>query len=397
MRLLYVVQRYGAEVAGGAERHCREFATRLASRGHDVEVVTTRARSYVDWADEYPEGTDEIDGVAVHRLPVTRPRHRDRFNEFNGRVLSSPTVPRYLQEEWMRLQGPFVGGLEPWLRRESGRFDRVIFFTYLYFTTWAGLRGLPAGTVSVLHPTAHDEPPLYLPLFDDVFAAPSGFALSTPEEEALLRRRFAFEQPADVIGIGTDLDVAGDASRFRERFGLGDRPYVLYVGRLDAGKASAEMLDYFAAYKDRNPGPLTLVAVGEHVEISEPPPDVVVTGFVDEQTKHDAYAGALALVHPSYYESFAMVVAEAWAFGLPALVQGRCEVLDGQVRRGRGGLPYSGFAEFETALQWLAEDADLRARLGQQGRDHATATFEWGTVLDRYEAFLAALDRSPTS
>ena len=71
MRLLFVVQRYGTEVAGGAEQHCRQFATRLASRGHDVGVLTTRAME-TDWADAYPAGTTHLEGVTVHRLGVSR-------------------------------------------------------------------------------------------------------------------------------------------------------------------------------------------------------------------------------------------------------------------------------------------------------------------------------------
>ena len=54
--LLFVIQRYGREVAGGAELLGREFATRLAARGHRVEVVTSCALSYVDWANHYPAG-----------------------------------------------------------------------------------------------------------------------------------------------------------------------------------------------------------------------------------------------------------------------------------------------------------------------------------------------------
>jgi hypothetical protein len=41
VRLLFVVQRYGPEVFGGAEVFSREFATRMAGRGHDVDVVTS--------------------------------------------------------------------------------------------------------------------------------------------------------------------------------------------------------------------------------------------------------------------------------------------------------------------------------------------------------------------
>ena len=46
MKLAVVVQRYGADINGGAEQHARYVAERLA-RHHQVEVLTTRARDYV--------------------------------------------------------------------------------------------------------------------------------------------------------------------------------------------------------------------------------------------------------------------------------------------------------------------------------------------------------------
>ena len=56
MRVLYVVPRYGPLAAGGAEGACRSFATRMAARGHSVEVVTSCATSYLDWANVLPSG-----------------------------------------------------------------------------------------------------------------------------------------------------------------------------------------------------------------------------------------------------------------------------------------------------------------------------------------------------
>ncbi len=76
LRLLFVVQRYGPEVRGGAEQAAREVAERLAERGHAVEVLTTTARSYVDWSGDLTAGTELREGVTVHRLPrrpVPRP------------------------------------------------------------------------------------------------------------------------------------------------------------------------------------------------------------------------------------------------------------------------------------------------------------------------------------
>ena len=57
MRLAFVIQRYGLEVNGGAELHCRWLAERLARR-HQVEVFATRALDYLEWRNHYPAGTE---------------------------------------------------------------------------------------------------------------------------------------------------------------------------------------------------------------------------------------------------------------------------------------------------------------------------------------------------
>ena len=392
MRLLFVVQRYGAEVAGGAEVHCREFATRLAVRGHVVDVLTSRARTYVDWADEYPSGSTGLDGVTVHRLSVGRPRHIDVFAALDRRVPSgSRPVPLFLQREWMRLQGPDLPEQVPWLAEHAARYDVVVFFTYLYATTVVGLPAAAGRTATALHPLAHDEPPLSLPLFDTVMRLPTALVFNTPEEATLVARRFRVRRPSHVAGIGVSLDVHGDSAAFRAHHGLGDRPYLLNLGRLDPAKGTDELFDFFVAYKRRRPGPLALVLAGEPVHPVPPHPDVVATGFVDEATKHAALAGCHALVHPSYFESFSMVLTEAWAHRKPALVQGHCEVLVGQARRSRGAVPYRGYAEFEVALDLVLADDELARRLGAAGRAYVERHFDWERVMDGYEAFLASV------
>src|SRR5690606_14493499 len=133
-KLLFVVQRYGDGVAGGSEAACRSVAARLAARGHHVEVLTSRARSYVDWADEFDDGVDEIDGVVVNRLGVRAPRTPERFGPIHGRIIRQPRAPLYVQRDWLRLQGPDLPELERWLDHNAPRFDAAIFFTYLYPT-----------------------------------------------------------------------------------------------------------------------------------------------------------------------------------------------------------------------------------------------------------------------
>ena len=396
LRILFVVQRYGEEVAGGAELSCRQFATRLAARGHTVEVVTSRAQSARDWADVYPGGTTDLDGVRVHRLGVSGPRDNEAFEAMTVEVLwSGQLVPMAVQEQWRRLQGPDLPELTGWLTDRAPDYDVVVHFSYLYTPTWAGLPVTSALVPTVLHATAHDEPAFWLPVFDDLFGLPTRAVWFTEEERDLLLRRGA-PRRGHVIGIGMDLGAPGDGARFRAGLGLGDRPYLVFVGRVEAGKGSEELLTFFEAYKERNQGRLALVLVGPAPE-RRTHPDIVYTGFVDDQTRSDALAGALALVQPSFFESFSLVLTEAWAQSRPVVAQGRTDVLVGQVRRSGGGVWYTGFAEFEAAIDVLAGSPGLGDALGRAGRAHVEREYRWDVILPRYERLLGeAIGARPT-
>ena len=392
MRLLFVAQRYGEDILGGAESEARAVATRLAGRGHSVDVLTTCARSYISWANELPAGTQELEGVRIHRLPVSRPRDIELFGRLSTRVLGSPLdVAFHLQREWMRLQGPLVPELPAWLEASSASFDAVVFFTYLYYTTWAGIAA--TRTPTALRPTAHDEPPIYLPIFDGVFRLADGFAFGTPEEAALVRRRFRVYRPAEVTGIGIEIAELGDAAEFRARFGLGERPYLVSAGRIDSQKGSGELFHHFLEYKRRHPGPLALVFVGEEVERLPRHNDVRVTGYLPDATKNAALAGSDALVVPSHFESFSIVLAEGWALGKPALVQARSDVLTGQARRSGAAIPYADAEGFVGALQALEGSRSMRMRLGGAGRQYVEANYSWNVVLDRWESLLESITR----
>ena len=115
----------------------------------------------------------------------------------------------------------------------------------------------------------------------------------------------------------------------------------------------------------------------------------LVTGFVDYQTRDDAISGALALAQPSFFESFSMILTEAFAFGRPAIVQGRCEVLRGHARRSNAAIPYDDFAEFEARCRDAAwKTPPSPTRWARPGSAYVEREYTWDTVLDRYEALL---------
>jgi glycosyltransferase involved in cell wall biosynthesis len=159
---------------------------------------------------------------------------------------------------------------------------------------------------------------------------------------------------------------------------------------VDPAKGAEELLEGFVAYKARNPGDLALLYIGESVAPLPPHPDVFLTGFVDEPTKHGLLEGAVALVNPSYFESFSMSLTEAWVLRRPALVQGGSAVLRGQAQRSGGAIPYESFAELEAGIDLLAPDRHLGDAIGRAGRRYVEARYGWDVVLDAYEEELAA-------
>src|SRR3954454_18545667 len=137
MQNAFIVPRYGAEVLGGSEQLCRLVAERLATQ-HDVEVLTTCARNYVTWANEYSEGADRVRGVTIRRFANARTRDIESFNRYSDWIFNNPHT-RADEMEWLKQQGACSPPLIEYLRKNHQQYDVLIFFTYLYATTVQGL------------------------------------------------------------------------------------------------------------------------------------------------------------------------------------------------------------------------------------------------------------------
>ena len=387
MRILYSVQRYGEEIVGGSETACRLFAENLVHRGHDVTVLTSCALSYVDWADHYPEGETFINGVRVVRLPIEHVRDSEKFAELHTAILRDPSRSTTGEQyEWLDAMGPVLQHHSIELMKWAKQADVAVFMTYLYPTTVFGLSILAGEIPVILQPTAHDEPPAYIPIFRRLFHSADSFLFLTEEERDVVSRIHHIEPVGRVAGIGMDLSQEiRDGKKFRYQFDLDDDPYIVYVGRLDTFKGVAELMRYFVEFKGRNPSNLRLVLAGEQVMELPQIEDIRHVGFLTDDEKADAISGSVALVQPSPFESFSIVLCEAWLQSRPVLVQGYSEVLTGQARRSEGGLPYNGFAEFEECLLRLLNDSSLADELGANGRRYVLNNYDWDVVIKRFE------------
>ncbi|MBU8899878.1 glycosyltransferase family 4 protein [Corallococcus sp. M34] len=371
-RVAVVVQRYG-EVTGGAERHAAQVAEHLSSHW-DVTVLTTCAKNHLTWENVFPPGPDRVDRIKVLRFPVTRVRHIRPFNHLSRQVFDRHNE-RLREEQWVAEQGPLCPDLLSHLAHSRGAYDGYLFFTYLYApTAW----GLPlVADRAMLVPTAHDEPPLRFGAYSDTFERPRVLMCNTPEEISLIERFYPGHARARVVGVGVDAP-ASDSTRFREKHGV-HREYLLYVGRLEPGKGIPELLSYYRTLRARYADAPDLVLAGEaNMELSGE--GVRHLGRIDEQDKHDALAGALAVVVPSRYESLSLLTLEAFGQGTPVLVNGRSDVLVGQVERSGAGRAYMDLASF---IEGLREVGSARGPMGKKGRTYAKR-HGWPQVVAAY-------------
>jgi glycosyltransferase involved in cell wall biosynthesis len=384
--LAFVVQRYGADVAGGSETLARLLAQRLAA-DLPVTVFTTCARDYVSWRNELPAGTAAEGPVTVRRFAVEEERDLDAFNRYSETLYHRPHTEQD-ERTWLRRQGPYVPELVRALREEHGRFGAVLFFTYLYYPTCEGLRAAPER--SLLVPTCHDEPPLRFRLYDEVFARPRAFAFLTAAEERLVRGRFALgTRPGRVAGLGVEEGPPPDVDAFRARHAVHGR-YVAYAGRIDAGKGCAEMVAHFGRFRRERAPDAELLLMGR-LALPEPLGEGVrYLGYLSDEDKRAALAGAEVVLCPSPYESLSIVLLEAFALGRPALVNGRSPVLLDHARAASGGLFYEDGDEFVEALALLARDRPLREAMGANGRAYVREHYRWDVVLERYRSLIAA-------
>jgi glycosyltransferase involved in cell wall biosynthesis len=393
MRLVIVVQRYGSDISGGAELHARYIAERMSSRA-EVRVLTTCASDYHTWRNEFPSGTEYVNGIPVERFPVTRERQLEDFGVRSRRVFGRTHT---LQEElvWLESQGPVSPGLISRLRQSAADFDFALLFCARYYQTYYGARAIPERAVLV--PTAEREPALGVAIFQPIFRGVRGIMYNSNEERAAINAVSANEDvPGVVVGVGSAIPSIVEPARARQAFGL-NAPFVVYVGRLDENKGCLDLFDAFTRYVERSRREIDLVLIGKGGAPIPTHPRVRHLGHVSDQDKFDVIAAAEALVMPSRYESLSMVVLEAWALGRPVLVNAWCDVLVGQCQRSNAGLYYENALEFEALLDRLLDDPSLGRSLGERGRCYYERHYSWPVIERKYFDMFEELKSAPTT
>ena len=176
--------------------------------------------------------------------------------------------------------------------------------------------------------------------------------------------------------------------------------YFLYIGDLDPRKNLLRLLAAFAGIKQHSAyADIKLVLAGKpghnvktilqtihRLNLTD---HVVLTGYVDADTKKSLLANALAFVYISLYEGFGLPILEAMHASLPVLLSNISALPE---IAGPDAVYVDPFDEDEiyAGLRILLEDAPRRAQLKLAGKARA-ATFTWTRTADQFLAYYRSI------
>lgn len=386
LKVAVVIQRYGLEAAGGAEMMARWVAEHMTPYW-EMSVITTKAKDYVTWKNEYTQDEEMLNGVNIKRFDVDEMRNNELFNELSLKMYGQ----KHTKEEelmWVEAQGPKSTKLIEYLKtKANSEYDAFIFFQYLYYPTVFGMPFVKEK--SFFSPAAHNEPPIYLSIYAEYFNMPAGLIPNAVEELELIKRiSGGLKIPSRVIGTGVDVpDKSKISLENIKRFNL-KKPYILYLGRIEPGKGSDELFYMFTKFKQEHYIDLDLVLVGKAIVDIPKRKDIKHVGFVSEEEKFSLIESCEFLINPSRFESLSIVIMEAWLLKKTVLVNGNCDVLKGQCKRSNGGLWYKNYEEFEASVLWMLEKKTKRKYMGENGKKYVEANYSWNIIEKKLKDFV---------
>jgi glycosyltransferase involved in cell wall biosynthesis len=395
-----VVQRYGTEIVGGAESHARIMAGKLSKElGYEVEIYTTTAKDYMTWANHYPPGEEAVEGILVRRFNVKHQRAKlfglfdriiRRLLRYSNRFGFLGGLSRLLEWVWIYVQGPVCPDLVKALRQNRQKYKKILFYCYLYYPTVVGSLGLEEQ--AILLPLGHDEPPFHFNIIKDLLRRiPRLIPMTEPEWEMIKSKLDPQNLPlATPSGLGFDEVDHSQSAPVSSPVAavLQGSPFLLYLGRISAGKGVHELINWYSHWKRMNPDvKLRLVLAGQKEDSVQIPEDLdfEYLGYVSDDERNVLIKQCSVLANPSVYESLSMIVIEAMIARKPVLARRQCAVFRFYAENAPAVKLFGGADEFNVELSRLlmlpneAKQRDLEVTY-----QWASDRFSWSRILENF-------------
>jgi glycosyltransferase involved in cell wall biosynthesis len=360
---------------GGIERHVEELGARFVDLGHDVTVFCRRSYS--------TERPREYRGMRLRHLPTVATKHLDALA---GALLASVVATRGFDVVHYHALGP---GLAAPIPRYVSR----------------------AAVVQTVH-GLDDERGKWGAGASRGLRLAQTMSARVPDETIVVSKalqqhyRTTHRRETEYVPNGVAVRETGADVRALERFGVTDRGYVLFVGRLVPEKAVDLLIRAFR----RVPGDTRLVVAGpssfsdsyvaELERLARLDPRVVLPGAVIGDELAALYRHAGAFVLPSLLEGLPLTLLEAASFGVPVVISDIPPHREVCGREGPGVaiVPTGDESALTAALTAVLRNGDEARADADALRRHVVDAYSWDgaalATLDVYDRAVARLRKS---
>jgi glycosyltransferase involved in cell wall biosynthesis len=380
-KILHVIPSVGPQ-RGGPSVLMRTLARALSQAGMEVHVATT-----------------DDNGPGRLRVPLGVPQPED-----GATFWYFPRQTRFYTFSWP---------LTRWLARHVREFDLVhIHALFSYAALPAALLAHRARVPYIVRPLGtlnrwgiRNRRPwlkkLSFRLLESRILASAAGIHYTSEQELVEAGELGVSGKALMIPNAVDLPSGPSGETRASRTLPQGRQVILFLSRFDRKKGIDLLFEAFARVRQQCPNALLVLAgSGDREWVARLRQDaarldiaghVVWAGFLSGDDKWAALRAADVFVLPSYSENFGIAVLEALACGCPVVLSDQVGIHREIAHAGAGIVTPCRVDELAAALLEVLGDANLRARLCQNGLRLAQQQFSLEAVGRQLTAAYAAM------
>jgi len=187
------------------------------------------------------------------------------------------------------------------------------------------------------------------------------------------------------FGVKKSIFVIPNAIPIKDAENIKTNPYqFVYVGRLVFYKNIQVVIKSFKLLKEKFPK-INLVIIGKgpyHPQLEKLVSEdnlqknIIFKGYVSEEEKNHLIASSQAMVFPSLFEGFGLVILEAFMQKKPVLVSNKRPMID-IVKNEKTGLivPKNDETTWARAIELILKDPLKAQKMGEAGRDELKEKF----------------------
>jgi UDP-glucose:(heptosyl)LPS alpha-1,3-glucosyltransferase len=302
MRICLAIEKFDPKT-GGAERYCWDLAHFLAEKGHEVAVICMKASD------------PENQGIAIHKIRVVKfPQALRHLSFAFSHFLKARKMKAWIHYAvgntfYMDVYQPHGGLHAAWFERDSIRYpENIRPFIKL-----------------IKRISFKDAVQRYMEWWTLHITKPLIIAISKMVENDI--RAFCGENPPEIILVPNGIDTGkythnkvSRRSEIRKSYGLNENDFVfLFVANNFILKGFRVLVEALERIKKTG---VRLLVVGEpdkkSAELAERFGEMIVFAGKSAQLDY-IYPACDCLVHPTYYDSFGLVVMEALSSGIPVI------------------------------------------------------------------------------